>query len=806
MKFLFNFFKKWKLPLLITLGVTVVGALIAAIVVYFTLENYKERANQYDLATIDKVELPSIIYDSQGIEFGRTFVQNRSVISINDIPETFINALVAGEDTRYWEHTGMDFKALVRVFKEFLEHGSFNHGGSTITQQLARNAYPLQDDAIARGESSIDRKIVEIYLAQRIETHFTELLGSRKAAKMRVLELYLNRIAFGKGYYGIRAASLGYFGKEPKDLSIAECASIVGTIKNPVWKAPTSSTKRNKESRDMVLDRMLKMNTISAEEFQIAYDTPVQPNPKPLTRGTSYLHTMITREVEKLLGEGSMSQGGLEIYTTINSEAQAKAETTLHEHLSSIEATPNYKQPLYKDHDRSKLQKTEYLQGALISVDHRTGAIQSYVGGRDFRDSQYDFVANGKRPAWTAFLPFTYISGFREGQTLASIFFDEPLDNTLAGILGASGIVGEFGMETPTPIYEREIPLRKGLSQSKISASVRLALETGMEPIAKTAEEFGLGFGDQTIYRRMSMGSEPVSLRQMAKAYAGIAHGAPRTWDYHFISKVKNNAGATIYRKPVTSKKHIPPTAEVALAHVVLNDLAHGKGNLPTSVAGDKHHANLGVKTGTSPTQSDAWCVGWDDHHVTAIWTGFLQGHESIGSDLFARDVALPIWQALVNNTPSDAPPLIDHTKLLEPIKICSSSGHLLTSHCNELQVDLETGETHFASTETTEWFVKGQQLPYCSLHQPEAKEEPSSQKALEGVAAVLIDGDLLVGEDPYNAIFGIHTVDILSSAQTVEIIDLEDIETPEQLPTQAKPNTIDIDIAAPEATDLIFE
>ena len=193
---------------------------------------FKDRAQTYDLTQIDDVEVKSLIVDRKGREIGRIFVENRDKISIKDVPQMMINALIAGEDQRFFEHDGVDRIGIIRAVYLNWKAGRRTQGASTLTQQLARNAFHLKEEADKRGEGGLERKAVEAYLALRIEKEY---------GKYEILEFYLNRIPFGSGYYGIRSASLGYFGKEPRDLTTSECASLVGCIKNPTRISPLNN-------------------------------------------------------------------------------------------------------------------------------------------------------------------------------------------------------------------------------------------------------------------------------------------------------------------------------------------------------------------------------------------------------------------------------------------------------------------------------------------------------------------------------------------------------------------------------------
>ena len=241
-----------------------VMAAIGAAVGYFGFmmawKRYDNWAAEFDLERINDLEKPSIIYDRNGEEIGRIYVENRSYVTLDKISPAMINALIAQEDSRFREHPGYDFLGILRAGREYIHNsGDANQGASSITQQLARNAYDLKNRAKARNEGSFGRKFVEIALARRITERYS---------KDQVLEFYLNRVYFGSGFYGIRAASLGYFGKEPADLTTREAASIAALIKNPNGLSPLNNSASNLKWRNHVLNRMAKEKYITPDEAE----------------------------------------------------------------------------------------------------------------------------------------------------------------------------------------------------------------------------------------------------------------------------------------------------------------------------------------------------------------------------------------------------------------------------------------------------------------------------------------------------------------------------------------------------------
>ena len=261
------------------------------------LEPYKQQAAAIDISTIDDVEIPSMILDRKGREIGRMFVENRSKVSIEEVPEKLIDALIAQEDQRFFEHNGVDQVGVARAVWLNFKARAVTQGASTITMQLARNAFDLKSGARALGQTGIERKIVEAFLALRIERHLTRSLmadypdETERKGRMKkvVLEYYLNRIPFGNGYYGVRSAALGYFGKEPMALTVGECASLVACVKNPTLISPLSNPARNRKARDHVLKRMLAEEMITESEWMRLSSKPVVVNPKPLRKGKSHL-------------------------------------------------------------------------------------------------------------------------------------------------------------------------------------------------------------------------------------------------------------------------------------------------------------------------------------------------------------------------------------------------------------------------------------------------------------------------------------------------------------------------------------
>lgn len=751
-----RFYKRKGFWIYTILCVLVLGALGFLGAVIYT-KPFRERAATYDLDRINDLEVPSLILDRNGEEIGRIFVQNRSIIPIKEVPEILLKALQAGEDSRFYKHKGVDYIGILRAVKLNVEAGTVNQGASTITQQLARNAYNLKGEAVKRKESGLERKLVEAFLAVRIEERY---------GKEQILDFYLNRIYFGSGFYGIRSASLGYFGKEPKDLTLSECASIVALIKNPTNLSPLNSLEANRTNRNMVLDRMVKEKMIEKDEAERLKKTPVKLDPKPLQRGTTHLYGRIAESVAELVGEDALAMGGFTIHTTILKEAQMAAEKTLVESLTRAEANPGFSRQKYSEYRKDGDAPPTYLQGAVLAVDHDTGEVLAHVGGRDYAQVPFDFIEFGRRPLGTAFFPFIYATALANGETPATVVEDEQIDNRTVMLGGQEGIPGEFGMEVPVPVYEGLIPLRRAFEHSKIAATVRLGGKIGLDKIAKTGADFGLPTANAELLPRLCVGWEQASMPQAVRAVSAFARGGflgPAELSY--VDRVVNSAGKVVYRR----KRQAGPAVRVIDDATAWQVHSMMEGSLTRgSSAGAldglirKPFAGAG-KGGTTYDFADTWFLGYNKRITCGVWTGFLQGSgEPIYPGAFSRDLALPVWQATMNAvTPAFGAGDFKPPASVMEVKICTHSGERATQFCHELVESVETGTINSISTEVTDYFRVGQRsLPFCSVHGGGLGESVvgsgGSEIALSRMPAldvtpVLPKSPVLIGNDPYH-------------------------------------------------------
>ena len=744
---------------------------------------YRQRAASYDLARINDLEEPSIILDRNGKEIGRIFVQNRSVVPYEQMPEIFIKALRAGEDSRFLSHHGVDYIGVVRAVILNAQGGS--QGASTITQQLARNAYNLKEEAVVRKESTIQRKMVEAFLARRIED---------KYSKKEILTFYLNRIYFGSGFYGIRSASLGYFGKEPMDLTTEESASLVTLIKNPNGRSPLNNSELNRTGRNYVLGRMREEGMISSSELGRLKALPLKLNSQPLRRGTSHLYERIAEAVGQALGEDALASGKFTIRTTILAEAQNAAQKSLLESLAKAEARPGYKHPKYKDYRKGDAKPAEYLQGAVLMLDHETGEVLAHVGGRDYAQVPYDFIELGKRPLGTAFFPYIYAAGLSGSQTPATLVEDEPMDNRAVMVGGQEGILGEWGMEVSSPTYEGNIPAREALEQSKIAATVRFAGLVGLQRVVDTSVKFGLPLQKAELLPRLAVGFEEVPMKQAVLAMTAFPRGGmsgPSSLIY--LDRVENAAGRVVYRRqrqPQATSRIVDSATAWQVHSMMAGSLFRGSSRGVLEGALEKPFNGAG-KGGSTFGFADTWFIGYNKRVTCGVWTGFLTGSsDPIYLGAFSRDLSMPVWLATMNAaTPSFGGQGLAPPKDVVEVPICSTSGQRATQFCQEHVEDITSGTVRSRSTGVSEYFRKGtENLPFCTIHSGAIGEGISPENAILNMPAldavpVRPKEPVIIGDDPYHtevpsfAAVSAESGLVRRSTNVLDSLDLGDIE-----------------------------
>ena len=661
----------------------IVGLIGAAGAFFYSKPRY-DLAASFDLSELAKVEVASRIFDRNGDELGRIFVQNRRPVTLDEVSDNFVNALLAAEDSRFYEHDGVDYLGILRAAYYGLRSKSLNQGASTITQQLARQTFELKD-------RTLSRKVTEVFLAQRIERHI--------ASKQKILELYVNRIYFGSGYYGIASAAEGYFGKDPRDLSVVEAATLASCIPNPYHRSPRSFPETSFRWRNHVLDRMEVEGFIDEATYERSIKAEVRTVAKGnITGKSAFVYEEVRQEVIELLGYEAVSQGGFDIHTTIDGNVQKVAEDSLKEQLDNIEQHPDFSHPTLAEYKKAKADFAKsaspdqkfpaptYLQGALIMVENKTGAIIAQVGGRDFNDSMFDRVSQGRRPTGTAFTPFVYAAAFEASYFPGTLLDDTPMDTKQVMVGGTTGILGEWGVETFDNAYENVITARRALARSKNAATVRIGQKIGAPAVVKLAETAGMTFeGDLKNFNATFLGRNPASPENLCLAYTIFPNGGRRPDKSHIISHIKDTAGNLIYTPKVAldPRQAIDAFTAYQITSILEDSFKYGTATKAREKYGLGNFAVAG-KTGTEYDFTDNWFVGYTSEVTCLVWAGFDQT-ESIYLGAFSSDTVLPVWTAAMNAASKTFEPRAFKPPAdAQQIEICLKSGELACDDCYE--------------------------------------------------------------------------------------------------------------------------
>src|SRR5437879_9692202 len=384
----------WK----ISLALLILGAGLALLLFYGAW------AASFDMKKVGAVPELNTVFDVDGKIYSRLAGSNRLRVSLDEVSPFFINALLAREDTRFYQHSGIDWRGILRALVRDILSGSAKEGASSIPQQLALNSLPL-------GRRTISRKVLEAMVALRVERDFT---------KQQILELYINRIYFGSGCYGVETASQAYFGKSASTLNLSEAAPLVGLIRSPNRFSPLKNPEGAALQRDAVLDRMVELKKISAAEANQAKFAKVNPHPKRLLQiQENYAMDAVQRDLNTLLTQDQIDNGGLFIYTTLDPAVQNAAQQALETQLTKIEHQSNFHHPLkanYQPPETGDDSAMPYLQGAVVTIDNASGGIRALVGGRDYSQSKFNrALAPTNRQVGSAFKPFVYTLAFSHG-------------------------------------------------------------------------------------------------------------------------------------------------------------------------------------------------------------------------------------------------------------------------------------------------------------------------------------------------------------------------------------------------------
>ncbi|MEZ4525183.1 MAG: PBP1A family penicillin-binding protein [Desulfobacterales bacterium] len=553
------------------------------------------------------------VYAANLRKIGEFYRERRIVVPLSRMSQTLIQAFISAEDSRFFSHPGLDFIGIARAFFKNIEAGTVVQGGSTITQQVIKSF-------LLGSERSYERKCREAVLAYRINKSFT---------KEEILFLYLNQIYLGYGAYGVEAAAENYFGKNAKDLNLAECAMLAGLAKAPGKDTPAGYPERAKIRQKYVLRRMVQEGYITQAQAEEAANFPLRIRPRQnwFADGVPYFTEYVRQYIENRYGREELYAGGLKIYTTVDITVQEMAKQELEKGLMDLE-------------NRHRYPKDASLQGAMLCVELGTGYVRAMVGGRDFDASQFNRAVQARRQPGSSFKPIIYAAAIDKGFTPLSIVYDSPVSYP-----GAHG-----RLWTPSNYdgrYYGPMRLRRALAKSRNVPAVRTLNRIGTDYAITYARNLGItSHLDKGL--PLALGASGISLLEMVQAYSVFANQGQLIRPV-FITKTEDRFGNEITETSVPAQVIEPATAFIMtslLRSVVENGTGVRAKQLKRPVAG---------KTGTTNDFRDAWFIGYTPEYITGTWVGF-DIERSLGKGETGSQAALPIWlgfmQKLLDGTP----------------------------------------------------------------------------------------------------------------------------------------------------------
>ena len=627
----------------------------------------------------------TLVYDRNEKLVHEFFKENRSIVPLREIPRPLVQAILAIEDRRFYSHWGIDPIRLARALLTDLVARRPEQGGSTITQQLARNLFLTH-------EKTLTRKLKEVVLAIRIEQTYT---------KDEILEMYFNQIYFGEGAYGVDAAAKVYFGKRVQELNLQECALLAGLPRNPRDYSPRRDPDRALRRRNLVLSQMLAAKFINRATYEQASEAPLGvTKTRYNAQEAPYFMEMVRQYVDEHYGSNQLYEGGLKIHTSLDIDLQHAAEESLERRLTALEQRNQYKKT------RAVLAKatvsarekgqTEYLQGAVVSIEPMSGQIMALVGGRDFNDSNFNRAVQAARQPGSAFKPFIYTAAIDNGFTPTDIILDTPISFR-------AGNGQDWSPQNYDKKFRGPITLRNALANSVNVPAAKLLQKLGTSVVTTYARRMGITSRINPDLS-LALGTSEVNLLELTSAYGVFANQGVRVPPI-YILKIEDKNGKVLEEKRTPGEEVLSPETALTMTSMMESVLENGTAASARALG---FTAPAAGKTGTTDDYSDAWFVGYVPGVVTGVWVGFDR-KQKIGPGMTGAAAALPIWVDVMlagtkNRPPQDFPVPSGVVSRL----ICTETGLLANPACPSTEIEL---------------FREGSEpTGYCNVHTGTAK------------------------------------------------------------------------------------
>ena len=611
--------------------------------------------------------------------------EERLLVRIKDIPQYLPQAIVAVEDRRFYEHRGIDPRAIGRAFLVNLRSGGISQGGSTLTQQLVKNFF-------LTSERSYIRKFNEAMMALIVEARYK---------KDEIMEAYLNEVYLGQrgsvAIHGVGEAAKYYFGKEASRLDLGECAMLAALLKGPAVYSPYRNKEKALNRRKIVLNLMLESNFINEQELDEAISQPL-PLKRPYVpgSGSSYFVDLVRRQILTFYPEDRLTWEGLSIYTSIDVEMQEIINKQLNNYLKRLE----------RDYPHLNREE-EPLQGSFILVQPQTGFILALSGGRDFKQSQFNRAIQAKRQAGSLFKPLVVLTAFMsknddgENYTPLTLLEDEPITMKIPGV------EEPWSPQNYDKKFRGQVTLRQALEQSINIPMINLSQKVGISRIADTARLLGIESEIKEV-PSLALGTSEVTPFELAVVFSTIANLGVKP-ELVSLRDVVTQDGLVLERRRLALKEVIPPSVAYLTLQMMVGAVESGTGR---GIKGYGINQSIAGKTGTTSDYRDAWFVGITPDLLGIAWVGF---DDNQSMNISGARGALPIWAGSMRNILSSRPeqPFIDPQGIVRVV-LDKETKEKITSKCPE---ESYMEEIFIENTEPNK---------FCHLHPVEEKEKKS--------------------------------------------------------------------------------
>jgi penicillin-binding protein 1A len=599
----------------------------------------------------------TVVYDCKHRVAGEFFKENRSLVPLARIPRHLVNASISTEDRNFYSHWGVSLWGIARAAVKDVLTLRRAQGGSTITQQLARNLF-------LTNERTVNRKIKEIILAFRIEQQYS---------KDQILEMYFNQVYFGEGAYGVDAAARVYFDKPLERLTLPECALIAGLTQNPLALDPRRHPQAALRRRAVVLHAMLENKKLTEAEYRKAVETPLGVTAsRPSSNRAPYFMEMVRQHLDEKYGSNLIYEGGLRIYTTLDVDLQKAAETALETQLARLETEQHYRitrAMVNAGAPRGERSRTGYIQGSFVALDPSTGAIRALVGGRDFTQSNWNRATQALRQPGSAFKPFVYTAAMDNGYRPTDPIVDAPLSYGTA--------TGTWSPQNYDNKFRGQITLRYALAHSINIPAIKLAERLTPGKVAEYAHRLGIK-GNIPNNLTIALGTSEVSLLELASAYTTFANLGVRAEPLYLL-KVEDRNGRVLERNFPKVDDVLSQATAATMVSMLQSVVDEGTAASARRLGFTRPAAG---KTGTTNDFSDAWFVGFTPNLLAACWMGFDQ-RQTLGNKMTGNRAALPAWVEFmkVATANQEVRPFPEITGAVVR-QICVQSRQLATPYC----------------------------------------------------------------------------------------------------------------------------